>query len=569
MGANSIIVREYLETLSENQELDKVFPLLLSTMGFRIVSTPIESKGQSQYGKDIIAIKKSEDGIFRRYYFELKGEADKNINDHVFSKADGIRDSLLAMRYAKFEESSIPGFAAMPIMFVMVHNGILLFNTRPTFDGFVNSIFNEGTFERWDIHKLTELFSDYLFGEYLLTDKESVRLFKKTLVLLDVPDYDLQDFKMLLTKIMTDDIQIKTRRFRKMFSTIHLLSNILLHYCVEADNLEPAKNGISHVVLSTWSWILRNNLDKRKVVKKEFGKLLRIHHDVLDRYFKKTLPAAVLLDGLSSERGGPFEVVGYPLRAMEFVNYLMYFFVQRHSWPRYDGKTNEAKRKRLEKRQLDLLFKILEGNDGCCRPLIDRHSLPILLVYLFCKNSLAMSANHLGLLRNFFVNIINNINLVANQRHRFPEFYNNIEALIVFNATHKRPYDYYDKSSHLILILAEISAIEEYGDIYAEIRNFSEEINLQTANPLFDDGYDLEQMYIQQNIYEQMTVETSIELPEDPAVLLEQLKAKYERFKYRTDQSGFSFLRYLAAIYNYNDLFPDEWRKYIREVSTT
>lgn len=50
-----IIVREYLESLKEDGELDLIFPLLLETLDFQIVTRAKEYKGHKQYGKDIIA----------------------------------------------------------------------------------------------------------------------------------------------------------------------------------------------------------------------------------------------------------------------------------------------------------------------------------------------------------------------------------------------------------------------------------------------------------------------------------------------------------------------------------
>lgn len=71
MGSNNLIVREYLESLKEDSELDYLFPILLNLMGFRIVSTPKDSKGQPQYGKDVIAVGRDSDGVKKRFYFEL------------------------------------------------------------------------------------------------------------------------------------------------------------------------------------------------------------------------------------------------------------------------------------------------------------------------------------------------------------------------------------------------------------------------------------------------------------------------------------------------------------------
>ena len=75
------IIKDYLGSLKEDNELDYIFPMLLEAMGFRIVATPRNSKGQSQYGKDVVAIGKNEDGILYRWYFELKGN---NAKDNIF-----------------------------------------------------------------------------------------------------------------------------------------------------------------------------------------------------------------------------------------------------------------------------------------------------------------------------------------------------------------------------------------------------------------------------------------------------------------------------------------------------
>ncbi|MET0464181.1 MAG: hypothetical protein ABW007_13545 [Chitinophagaceae bacterium] len=176
-----------------------------------------------------MATHKDGDGIFKRYYFELKGHSDRDIDDTVFYKPDGIRESLLAAKDVAFNDSTIPGFNDMPVKIVLVHNGILKSNTRSVMEGFVSREFPDNNFERWDIHELTELFSKYLFSEHLLTDDASTRLFKRALVLLDAPQYDFADFKELINLQLSKTFDIKSRAFKKLFATLNLLSVIVLH----------------------------------------------------------------------------------------------------------------------------------------------------------------------------------------------------------------------------------------------------------------------------------------------------------------------------------------------------
>lgn len=51
------IIKQYIESLKEDQELDYIFPILLERMGYRVLSTPRQSKGQPQHGRDVVAIK--------------------------------------------------------------------------------------------------------------------------------------------------------------------------------------------------------------------------------------------------------------------------------------------------------------------------------------------------------------------------------------------------------------------------------------------------------------------------------------------------------------------------------
>ena len=247
---NKLIVKEYLESLKEDTELDYIFPILLKQMGHKIISTPKDSKGQSQYGKDIISVGRDENGDMRKFYFELKGAADKNIDEKTFSKDDGIRMSLWEAKDTFFKDSSIPDFNSLEPCIILVHNGYLKSNFRPQFEGFITQNFKEGEFQRWDIDRLTDLFSDYLFDAYLLTDSESLRLFKKFLVLLDVPEYDFSDFKHLvdlqIEKIASSNV--KSRAFNKFFATQSLLATIVYHYAKTNDNLEPAKECVSYLI---------------------------------------------------------------------------------------------------------------------------------------------------------------------------------------------------------------------------------------------------------------------------------------------------------------------------------
>jgi hypothetical protein len=369
MSSNNIIVQEYLSSLKEDKELDYLFPILLNAMGFRIIQTAKESKGQSQYGKDIIAVGKDDTGKKFKWYFELKGYQDRDITDLNYSSKDGIRESIIEAKDTAFKDCSIPVLNDLPTKIVIVHNGVLKSNIRPTFDGFISREFKEGEFERWDIYQLTDLFSKYIFSEYLLADNESNRLFKRTLVFLDAADYNFIDFKQLVEIQFEKTIKIKGRTLQKLFATLNLLSSIIFHYSKENNNLIAAKECSSFIVLKTWAWILKNRYEKKRIIIKEFKKLLNTQYLIYNAYFKKTFPIASIENGLFSENGTFFESVGYPLRCYDYVSDLIYYCQLRIFL------SNSLKIKQITElirnKQKDKIIELINNNRGCLRPILD------------------------------------------------------------------------------------------------------------------------------------------------------------------------------------------------------
>lgn len=561
MGTENILVQEYLESLKEDGELDRIFPNLLTVLGYQVIARPTDSKGQPQFGKDVIAIGKDRDGTKKRFYFELKGHAAKAIDDDVFYESDGVRQSLLAARDKEHSDRTIPGFNGLPAKIILVHNGIVKRNTQLILDDFVKNNFPENTVERWGIERLTDLFSEHLFGEYLMTDDISSTLLKRTLVLLDVPEYDLSDLKSLVDMVLENKADVRKRAFTKMFATLNLLGAVLFHYGQKNNNLHHAKNGIHYIVLHTWAWILRQGLEKKRPVLREFRKLLQVQRQILEAYFQKTLPIAVLREGLASETGGAYEAVGYPLRAMDYVAELIYFYHLSQFSPDFTSAIPVSEKTLLERVQKDQLFTILRNNDGCVRPLLDRHSLPMLLAALFVINTTDITDGDRGALNDFLAKTFTNITRVHTFKGRFPEFNNNVTALIDSAAMSERSFDYEDDGSLLLTIFLELLVIIENPTLYHSAKEYlDKKVDLQTAYPVVATP-ELEVKYFQENINEYVYSVTSIPLAVDLSAFKQYIKEQpEEKMDFRTDAAGFRFLKYLAALYYRNDIFPDEWR---------
>ncbi len=558
MNSNSIIVREYLETLKEDKELDYLFPILINLMGFRIIQTAKESKGQSQYGKDIIAVGNDENGIKHRWYFELKGYKDKDITDKNFSVTDGIRESIIEAKDTDFSDSSIPGFNDLPIKIVVVHNGLLKANIRPTFEGFISKEFPNGGFERWDINHLTDLFSKHLFSEYLLADDESNRLFKRTLVFLDAPDYDFSDFKKLVLIQFKKTTTVKGRALKKFFSTLNLLISIIFQYSKENNNLVAAKDCSSFIILQTWAWVLQNKIEQKASIIEEFRKLLKIQYDVLNAYFSKTLPIAQIENGLFSENGYFFEEIGYPLRCFDYISPLIYYY----ELERYFSNKGEE----LHNNQKDVVIELINNNPGFQRPIIDNHSIPILQILKFFSLAKNRRVKDVHFIANYIFSVVTGIIVIKARRNRLPDGYSRIDLVSEFCISGNKPEEYTDESSILIAILFELLVLLNAKEMYENFKqHLDKEISLQIACPNTTD-YDVEQSLFEKHMNAEYYIETNNSLPDSFEEYKDKVKTrKYKEIKYRTDAAGFAFLRTLAHSYYKNELFPIEWRQFFSE----
>lgn len=551
MNNNIRIVREYLESLKEDSELDVIFPTLLMAMDFRIVSTPRSSKGQSQYGKDVVAIGKGEDGVIYRWYFQLKGNAAKDINDTTFMEPDGVRESILAAKDVPFKDSGIPYFNNLPVKIVFVHNGILQENTRPQFEGFIEREFPEGGFERWDIETLTDLFNKYLYNEGLLVDEQSSKLMKKILVLMDAPGWRTVDVAALVDLQLRHCAADRPKREKKLgFASIHLLLAMILQECEGNGNLLPAKQASDVIVLKVWEWMLRQGVESNSMYELMFSRIIRLHVHIYTKYFNKLLPLARSYKGLYMPNGGETEKVMYGIRCFDFLSDMLYYFevLQTIDTPIPDKRA-------LMREQRDIVIDVIKNNSGFDLPQLDTQSIPILMTLKFMFGKYKHEDKDAKLCAQWVLRMVVNIVLHYRRRKMLPELYGDRKDLA--KSMYEKVDSYKDQSSLLLMHLMEILAWMGAEELYKVLYNVISEsgVNLQIAYPIAHEG--LEYALFNHRLSKEMSVEFGIKIPKDMAKFDDKVVKKYNHIVLRTEKTRFRFLETLAHVYYKTDWFPD------------
>lgn len=572
MDLKPLIVKSYLESLTEENELNYIFPIYLRVNGFNILSKPSENKGLPEYGKDIVAINREGN---RRYYFELKGGSDRNITNSTFVKNDGIKESLIEAKYAKFS-TEYENFDSLPLTIVLVHNGELRGSARELFTGFIKTEFSKSSgikFERWGIEKLTAFFAKDLFGPYLLINEEMTKLFNRVLINLNYVNDVSRDFIILLSKLFSQNIWegykgSLQRKWIQLFETIKLISFIIYTESKEYNNLDIAKRYLTELVLKFWHWVLENNLEKDKKVINYFLQILEFYFSVLSKYFTRTLPIATYKYGLSSEISGKYEQIGYPKRTYEYLGYFS-FYIKGLKWLNPNFKDNELKTH---------LTKVINANSVSFKPLIDINSIVIVNVL-----NLYLSWRDQESAINFLKAVISYIITRKEKSGILPDANNNFKSVIKYELTGQKPTYYSDSTSPLLAVLIEYIVILNQKDLFVEVREFvlkhkidlglfvphhginsitlglieseNKDLELQLfSNPYFDDGYQSNISFFN-NLNEEVNYE-------EFKKKLRDRKKEFE-YTYRTDIAGFTILKDLAHFYFNTPYFPDKWRSLI------
>ena len=289
-----------------------------------------------------------------------------------------------------------------------------------------------------------------------------------------------------------------------------------------------------------------------------------IHRRLLDDYFAKTLPVAQLKKGLWSPQGGRYEQAGYPMRAMAYIASLICYFDFINDFPS-DGDMPVEE-------QLNTLNRIILNNDATYRPLLDNHSIPLVLAINFLMKH-GRTRDAVTLLRNAWAAII----IGYRSFKRLPDGRNRVESVIQLMVTNKKSIYYEDRTSHLLAILLEYLAVFDLKDDYdSKISVFLKEINIDLAvfvpfnDPVLTALKEIAADQMELALFDHTLIEGGYQSEVSYSGTFDEFKQKTAsknefNYNYRTTEAGFEFLLPLAHVYFETPLFSDFWRHKINK----
>lgn len=295
-----LIIKEYLSSLRERDELDVILPDLLSQLGLNVYSRP--GRGTRQYGVDVGAVGSLSGGPEKVYLFSIK-PGDLTRTDWANNSAQSLRPSLNEILDAYIPNRIPAEHRGKDIVICICLGGDVQEQISSELRGFITkNTSGNVTFEEWNGDKLADLIQSSFLRADLLPKGARSR-FRKSLALLDEPVTSYQHFSTLIESLST----VETSNDAKRVTAIRQMSIclwILFAWAREAGNTESAYLSSELTLLHAWK-IFKLYAGQRTKVTQEvetaFLSIFSAYQQICGEFLSKNvLPHVDKLHGLSS-----------------------------------------------------------------------------------------------------------------------------------------------------------------------------------------------------------------------------------------------------------------------------
>ncbi len=243
-----LIIREYLASLRERNELDALLPDLLSQMGLDVFSKP--GIGNRQYGVDVAAFGSIEGGEEKVYLFSVKS-GNLGRKDWNSGSVQDLQPSLDEIRDVYIPNYLPVAYKDKPIEVCICFGGNLKEDVRLNVSSYEEKYKTDLlSFSEWGGEKLSGYIEKYFLKEELLP-KACRQSLRKSLAMLDEPETSLRHFRQLVL-FLCNDTDKSPKEVLTSIRQLYLCLWVLFSWCREEDNLESAYLSTEFALLQSW-----------------------------------------------------------------------------------------------------------------------------------------------------------------------------------------------------------------------------------------------------------------------------------------------------------------------------
>lgn len=379
------IILEHFRAMKERDDLDAILPEILTGMGLEVLSRP--TIGVRQYGADISAVGKDEDGLRKLFLLSVK-RGDLSRTEWNGDSDQALRPSLDEIRDA-YVRSVAPEHKKLPVVIIVVVGGIVPEKVLPLVNGYMEEKEKENPrfeYRLWTGDSLTKRVLEGALREEIFSSERRA-LLRKTAALVEEPEMALRQYARLIDAVLNDDDLAPVERVRIML----IATWIVFSWGRDAGNLDVPYDASEQLVLRAWPLlypIIERDRTRKLEASHVYYAVVSQYLDIWDAFIsKKVLPHAGTLHALSFAVGSVEPVD---------INLAMYDLVGKialgglfHLWlsptgPHFPAMANSTAQK--AKRIAIALAKMPTSNPTLKAPMLDQHSsdLGLALLLLCC-----------------------------------------------------------------------------------------------------------------------------------------------------------------------------------------
>jgi hypothetical protein len=241
------LIREYLASLKERDELDAILPDLLSELGYTVFLRP--ARGIPQYGVDVGALAPPTDG--RVYLFSIK-RGDLTRSDWDNPSPQALRPSLNEIKDVYIPTHLPPEYQDRKVVICPSFGGDIHQSVQLTISSYMEANSTDKiTFETWNGDRIAGYIEEGYLNDGLLSGKMRSDL-RKAIALLDEPEASFAHFSSL-TRSLVDNAEDKSPAARITIARQICISLWMLFvWGRDVGNLESPYLSSELALLHTW-----------------------------------------------------------------------------------------------------------------------------------------------------------------------------------------------------------------------------------------------------------------------------------------------------------------------------
>lgn len=310
-----LVLSQYLRTLRERDEFDRLLPDLANAMGYQPLVKP--KAGIRQYGVDFPAAGASpKDGTAEFLMFVIK---QGDITRRVWSgDPNAVRESMEEIFDVYLRSHVPPAYRDHRKVIVLATTGDLSQDVQPNWAGFAAS-HPDVSFEFWGADHVAELLELHLLDENLFDAKDRGDL-RKSLALAGDSDYQFNDFCQLMLRqlglnpdgtLSESGATQGAAALVKAIRRVHLAARVCAYWAGAEGEQRQAVWVLERAVLWVFHRALLQSLHEQAEVLQELWDIWRSYVAAGQRYYDRVLDHLAIRDGLSGycREGAEYAVV--------------------------------------------------------------------------------------------------------------------------------------------------------------------------------------------------------------------------------------------------------------------